>query len=283
MWKAAVLAALFLCGIALADQVPQEAPRKNLAQVAETAKEFIQCMVPLEHQVLLFGWQLGKSFEGTAVLIARVELGGETYDLWAAPEGTCDAGELVTENVKKSLLAVIEPFPGFSRTWLVGPRLVVTSPTNLTPLAALCPLSLPEDLEKPEQVVIVGFDERGGKMVRFVSFARPTIGHIWSFGYEGDLHWEHKRIDVAGALVLAWKGAGTTTQDFLPIGIYGPWEYTWKYMGQQNNEKKDVEPLLPGACKVTFSELPKGRAANIVRAVFGLELEPEGKEPELEW
>jgi len=86
MWKAAVLAALFLCGIALADQVPQEALRKNLAQVAETAKEFIQCMVPLEHQVLLFGWQLGKSFEGTAVLIAReialgLERKGADYEI----------------------------------------------------------------------------------------------------------------------------------------------------------------------------------------------------------
>ena len=113
----------------------------------------------------------------------------------------------------------------------------------------------------------------GGKRARFVSFTEPGVG---------DLHWEHKRIEVAGALVLTWKGTGGTTQDFLPISPYGPWEYRWEYIGQ-NIEKKDVEPLLPGAMKVTFSELPKGRATNIVRAAFGLELEPEGKEPELEW
>jgi len=277
MWIAAVLMALSLV------MLPVQGA--DLAQVAETAKEFIRCMVPLEHQVSLFGWQLGKTFEGTAVLIARVELGGETYDLWAAPEGTCDAGELVTENVKKPLLAVIEPFtPGLGRTWLVGPRLVVTSPTNLTSLAALCPLSLPEDLEEPEQVVIVGFDERGGKIVRFASFAEPTAGRMRSFGYEGGLYWEHKRINVAGALVLTWKGTGGTTQDFLPIGTYGPWEYTWECMGQNVTGKEDVEPLLPGVMKVTFSELPKGRASNIVSAAFGLELEPEpGERPEIEW
>ena len=72
----------------------------------------------------------------------------------------------------------------------------------------------------------------GGKRARFVSFTEPGVG---------DLHWEHKRIEVAGALVLTWKGTGGTTQDFLPIGPYGPWEYRWEYMGQ-NIKKKDVEP-----------------------------------------
>jgi len=171
------LAMVFLLGFAIAFLPVLGA---ELTLIAETAKQFIRCMVPLEHQVLFFGWPLGQTFEGTAVLIARVEVGGETYDLWAAPEGTCDAGNLVTESVKKSLLAVIEPFPpGLGETWLVGPRLVVTSPTNLTPLAALCPLSLPEDLEEPEHVVIVGFDKKGDKLVRFVSFATPTIGHMF--------------------------------------------------------------------------------------------------------
>lgn len=276
MWIAAVLVALSLAVSPVLGA--------DLAQVAETAKEFTQCMVPLEHQVSLFGWQLGKTFEGTAVLIARVELGGETYDLWTAPAGTYDAGVLLPENIAKPVLAVIEPIPspGF-RGWLVAPKLVITPPTDLTPLAALCPLSPTEDLEKPRQVVIVGFDEREGKVVRFVSFAEPGVGDMFSFGYKGDLHWEHKRINVAGALGLTWKGTGGATQDFFPIGTYGPWKYTWRYTGQ-NVTEEDVEPLLPTVMKVTFSKLPKGRALNIVRAAFGLELEPEPEEgPELEW
>lgn len=273
---------LLVCTVALLPVLGAE-----LTQIAETAKQFTSCMVPLERQISFFGLPLGRSFEGTAVLIARVEVGGETYDLWVAPQDTYDAGKLVMENVKKTLLAVIEPWPGWHATWLFGPRFVITAPTDLTPLAALCSLSLPEDLEKPEQVVIVGFDKKGDKLVRFVSFASPTIGFMWPSGYEGDLYWEHRRTDVAGALVLTWRGTGATTQDFLPIGIYGPWEYldyTWKYTRwERSHRKQDVETLHLGVSKIAFSELPKQRVLNIVRAAFGLELEPETSEPELEW
>ena len=277
------LAMVFLLGftIALLPVLGAE-----LTQTAETAKQFIKCTVPLEHRISFLGWRLGQTFEGTAVLIARVEVGGETYDLWTAPAGTYDARVLLAENTGKPVLAVIEPIPlPGPGEWLRSPELVITPPTNLTPLAALCSLPPHEDLEEPEKVVIVGFDKKGDKLVRFVSFAKPGVGSMQSFGYEGDLFWEHKRHDVAGALVLTWESMGNTTQDFVPIGTYGPWEYESENIYTQETEivHRDVEPLLAGVMSISCTKLPKARAFNVVRAAFGLELKPETPEPELEW
>jgi len=189
------LAMVFLLGFTIAFLPVLGA---ELTQTAETAKQFIKCMVPLEHRISFLGWRLGQTFEGTAVLIARVEVGGETYDLWTVPAGTHD---WLSEKLEKLVLAVIEPSSAI-KEWLVAPELVITPPTELTPLAALCSLAPYEDWEKPGKVVIVGFDKKGDKLVRFVSFAEPGVGSMQSFGYEGDLFWEHKRHDVAGALVL---------------------------------------------------------------------------------